>query len=715
MEWPPPPRSALYRGILAAIVTAFVGLCGLYNLATPVFEGSDEAPHYVYLDRLSRQRALPDLNEVASTSYEMIQPPLYYIAGALLTAWIDRPQYSIYRSPDFLAHNVAHESIPQPPDSTVLAVRIARLLSTVLGALTVLLAHELALRLTRQPPMALLAAALTAFNPKFIHLSSVISNDIAVAAFSALCMWMAVALLTRMERPATWRFIVLGACLGLAGLSKYNGLAFIAPVAVTVIWRAARDGGRRWWKPALIWGAATLAGFALVIGPFALHNLAQYGHPLAWEQVARVTAGSLRDLPLDAADILAQWPLVLHSYWGVFGYGIPFPDGVNAVVTALVAVAAIGFGVAVVRRLVPAEALLLLAAIAASFAAHVVWIRNYTNGSENSRFMLPAFGLLAAFAAIGLLAWVPRRRWRTAAVSGAIVLFIAALLVPFGPLRMAYAGPNYLTSQRAAALPADGSVDFDNGIRLVYADITDNRVGPGEPLRVSLYWQATRPITLQYELAIEGFDEQGQSMGRGGSAGAVGLQYVQPAWQAGRVLKQDYALELRADRRAVVDVYAGWYEFRPPGRLVAAGDRGVSVPVARVKVRGPQPPEVKPGVAFSSTFGGVIALEGYDVISGGLTLYWRSLGLADRDYKVFVHTVDAQGRLVVQSDAPVAYPTLYWDRGEQVADPRAIAEQPVAVYRVGLYDPSTGQRLPAFDASGQRWLDDVAEFPAPAP
>lgn len=714
MEPYAPFHNVWHRGALAAILTAFLGLCGLYNLATPAFEGSDEAPHYVFLDRLARQRALPNLNDVASTSYEMIQPPLYYAAGALLTAWIDRPQYSIYRTPDFLAHNVANESIPEPQASTLLAVRVARLLSTALGAATVLLTFGLAARLA-QPSVGLLAAALTAFNPKFIHLSSVISNDIAVAAFAALSLWAAVVLLTREERPAAWRFACLGACVGLAALSKINGLAFVAPAGVAVIWRAARDGGRRWWKLGLVWGLAAAAGFTLVFGPYALHNLLQYGHPLAWEQVTLVTAGSLRDRPLELVEIAGQWPLVLHSYWGVFGYGVPFPAAANSAVTILVAAASAGLAAALIRRRVPAEILLLAAAIGVSFAAHVMWIRNYTNGSENSRFMLPVFGLLAIVASMGVLAWAPQRLWRTMALAGAPLLFTAALLVPFGPLRMAYAGPNYLSDSQAAALPRDGSIDFDNGIQLVYADIASSRVDPGQPLRLSLYWQATRPITLQYELTLEGFDEQGQSLGRDGSAGAVGLQYLQPAWQMGRVLKQEYALDLRADRRAVIDVYAGWHEFRPPARLVTAGERGVSVPVARVKVRGPQPPEVQPAHPFSSTFGGIVALEGYDVVSDSLVLYWRSLGQPDRDTKVFVHTVNAQGGLVVQSDAPTAYPTLYWDRGEQIVDPRAIAEQPVAVYRVGLYDPATGQRLAAYDQDGQRWPDDAAEFPSPTP
>jgi len=54
-----------------------------------------------------------------------------------------------------------------------------------------------------------------------------------------------------------------------------------------------------------------------------------------------------------------------------------------------------------------------------------------------------------------------------------------------------------------------------------------------------------------------------------------------------------------------------------------------------------------------------------------LTLYWRVTGQPRRDYKIFVHLLDAKGRIVAQADAPPmegTYPTSAWQVGEVLAD-----------------------------------------------
>jgi hypothetical protein len=55
-----------------------------------------------------------------------------------------------------------------------------------------------------------------------------------------------------------------------------------------------------------------------------------------------------------------------------------------------------------------------------------------------------------------------------------------------------------------------------------------------------------------------------------------------------------------------------------------------------------------------------------------LTLFWQALIPMDRDYTVFVHLQDAQGRIVSQSDHPPVsgfYPTSSWEKREIVRDP----------------------------------------------
>ncbi len=76
-----------------------------------------------------------------------------------------------------------------------------------------------------------------------------------------------------------------------------------------------------------------------------------------------------------------------------------------------------------------------------------------------------------------------------------------------------------------------------------------------------------------------------------------------------------------------------------------------------------------------------------------VTLVWRALAPMDRDYTVFVHMVDSDGRLVAQHDGPPAEgarPTSGWLSGEEIVDrhlirfPEGLAPGPYRLL-VGLY------------------------------
>ncbi len=84
-----------------------------------------------------------------------------------------------------------------------------------------------------------------------------------------------------------------------------------------------------------------------------------------------------------------------------------------------------------------------------------------------------------------------------------------------------------------------------------------------------------------------------------------------------------------------------------------------------------------------------------------LALRWRALGKPAADYKVFVHLLDGQERIVAQQDvAPGGgyAPTGGWQAGQEVVDRYALplaAELPTGSYRLvlGMYNGSDGKRL----------------------
>ncbi len=128
-----------------------------------------------------------------------------------------------------------------------------------------------------------------------------------------------------------------------------------------------------------------------------------------------------------------------------------------------------------------------------------------------------------------------------------------------------------------------------------------------------------------------------------------------------------------------------------------------------------------------ANFGETISLDALELASRDvkrgdalvLILYWRALARVDRDYTVFVHLVDASGRMVAGKDAPPqqgASPTSRWRVNGMVADGivMPIDETVVPgeyVVELGLYDAATMQRLAIVAANGQPITDKIVLDP----
>jgi 4-amino-4-deoxy-L-arabinose transferase-like glycosyltransferase len=110
---------------------------------------------------------------------------------------------------------------------------------------------------------------------------------------------------------------------------------------------------------------------------------------------------------------------------------------------------------------------------------------------------------------------------------------------------------------------------------------------------------------------------------------------------------------------------------------------------------------------------GAASLSPGDVLV--LSLYWRAEGPTDQPLTVFTHLLGPDGQLYGQWDNPPVrgtYPTTDWLPGEEVVDQYEIPVNPAAPpgeYRVlvGLYDPSTGIRLPVLASDGQAMENSV--------
>lgn len=117
-----------------------------------------------------------------------------------------------------------------------------------------------------------------------------------------------------------------------------------------------------------------------------------------------------------------------------------------------------------------------------------------------------------------------------------------------------------------------------------------------------------------------------------------------------------------------------------------------------------------PNVQVPATVGGSIRFLGYHLPAGEwhagdivpFSLFWRGTEGLGEDYSVFVHLMAPDGQPLAQSDSAPgggSLPTSTWSPRETIVDRRGLllpADLPPGRYplRLGLYLPSTGERLP---------------------
>jgi hypothetical protein len=132
---------------------------------------------------------------------------------------------------------------------------------------------------------------------------------------------------------------------------------------------------------------------------------------------------------------------------------------------------------------------------------------------------------------------------------------------------------------------------------------------------------------------------------------------------------------------------------------------------------------VRTVLVLPASFAEPIVLEAFDLASDkvkrgdavALILYWRATAKVGKDYTVFVHLVDATGKMVTGADTLLLQgdrPTSRWRVGELTPDGIIVpidATIPPGDYKIeiGLYDPATMQRLAIVDANGQSITDKV--------
>jgi hypothetical protein len=230
------------------------------------------------------------------------------------------------------------------------------------------------------------------------------------------------------------------------------------------------------------------------------------------------------------------------------------------------------------------------------------------------------------------------------------------------------------------------------------------RVNAGDALALKMDWRATRDLFEDFTVFAQLVDGDGNVIAQRDGM-TQDMFFPTMLWSPGRIVSDSRALAIPRDASpGVYRLLAGLYRAQNLERLPVVTADGES-PDAVVDLGEVIVPinasNAHPRVSLRAQLGDAIQFLGYDVQSRELILYWHARARPEKNYHVFVHIVDARGQLVAQTDgAPRGnrYPTRIWDAGERVPDAHALNVAP-GKYTIlfGMYDPISGERLPAFD------------------
>jgi hypothetical protein len=741
------------------LVGVFLLLGFIYALTTPLFEASDELWHYPMAQHLSRTFELPvqDPNNVGPWRQEASQPPLYYYLMGWATAWIDTSDMPQARwlNPHVdngiitldgnvnLAIHTPAENFPWR--GTILAVRLIRLLSVLMGAGTVLFTYLLAREFFADEASRLFAAALVAFTPMFAFISGAVNNDNLASLLSAIILFMLVCFVrnTQYSIPNT-QYLLLGILLGLAALTKQSALGLFPLAGLTLLVIAfrrlaetpapsvSRHSSRftfyvsRLISLLLLPSSLVFVSALLIPSWWYIRNLVLYGDLLGWS--AFIAVLGQRQSPASLAQLWGERESFSRSYWGLFGgVNVPMSDWIYTAFNLIGLVAIASLAVFVITRLIRLVRhwdlgfwklrfpyALLLGQLAFIVYGLLQWAT--VTWSSQGRLVFSGLSAIGVLMALG---------WRTLSpegvrlpVYGAVATFMAAVsfLAPFLFIAPTYVDPPELTAAQIAAishpLQVDfGSVNFPPEMRLLGYAVKADQVRPGEAVEVTLYWQSLAAMDRDWSVFVHVVDEAGIVVAQRDTYPGLGLMPTRK-WKVGQTLADTYVIALPpatyAPGKANIEI--GLYDYATDDRLLivtlASPDAGRDALTLAPLTISANPGDLPNPQAFN--FGNQIRLEGYDLDRRAaapgetltLTLYWRGLKQMTTNYSVFAHVRGPGESLWAQNDTwPLdgTAPTALWQAGQQFADVRQLTLKPETapgVYdiEVGLYDEK-GQRL----------------------
>ncbi len=567
---------------------------------------------------------------------------------------------------------------------TVLALRIS---AAVVGTFTTLIFYRLAATWFGRPA-GLLAAWLWAVSFWAVHLSRIGLRTVLFVAALTLAFWLGTEAFRR-QRPVWW------VIAGLAyALSFYTYLAArLTPLLLLglFLYLAIQPAYRKRLWPGIVWfGGAALIG----VLPLLAALVQEPGGLLGRSQQVSILNPSISGGDFWGTLWRQTWLALGLTIWRgdtIWRHNLPGRPALDLVM-ALPFLIGLGFSLRYWRRpamfVLPLWLLVMLApTILAEDAPHFL----------RAAGVLPPLLILSALGLSKLRDWpklpsllqerwspASERKWRAGLI---VLLCLATFALTVRDYFFIYgrqAEPAYFFEAAARDLAAQ--INSESAGTAVYLD---NRYWNGDSPAVEFLTDPERP-PIVYEAPAGPPCAQNET--------ACDLPLTIYAWP---YTSLDFVPQA-AGSPAEISVQSG---------ALARGDLEAEAYPFFIRYH-VAPVEAAPEPA--AVFGETLQLVSAEIASATdeqlqLELVWTAGRQPEQPLKIFVHMVDREGRIVAQSDSfPAAgqWPSSWWQPGLYLREQHTLAlsapfDSDNYEILIGVYDPITGERLPARAGSGE--------------
>jgi len=251
--------------------------------------------------------------------------------------------------------------------------------------------------------------------------------------------------------------------------------------------------------------------------------------------------------------------------------------------------------------------------------------------------------------------------------------------------------------------------NFGDQLRLVgFDDLPSQTIKADDSLTVILYWRALQPLDTNYSIFVHLDTPNGQTYA---TIDEPDPEFIPTRnWPPTLFLRNILRLTIPPNLPPIrYTVTVGAYNRQNGTRLTLPNGES-SYPIGQVWLTQPAPPRPAQPLAHF----GPITLWDVKLSNEKLILLWQTDQPITQNNTIFIHLLNASGQTIAQTDGlpyQGLYPLTNWQPGQLIIDTRPLEPnvRPTQI-AIGLYDPVTGQRLPATDMQGHPLPDNTYLF-----